>query len=226
MEKEATVGFVVMRGTGERIVVGKIVAAGQNYADHTKEMGAAPSKSPILFLKPATAIAHEGDPIVFPSAGDVLHHEVELGVVVASECKAVPATEAHDHLLGYVLALDLTLRDVQARAKERGHPWSVAKGFDCSCPISEVVPLEDPGVLSDMEIGLSVDGVVRQRGSTADMIWSPADLLSYASGIFTLERGDVILTGTPAGVGPLLPGDLVAGGVDGVGTLQHGVVAK
>jgi 2-keto-4-pentenoate hydratase/2-oxohepta-3-ene-1,7-dioic acid hydratase in catechol pathway len=203
------VGFVVVRGTGERIAVGKIIAAGQNYADHTKEMGAAPSKSPILFLKPATAIVHEGDPILFPTAGDLLHHEVELGVVVADECRRVPATEAHDHVLGYVLALDLTLRDVQARAKEKGHPWSVAKGFDCSCPISEVVPLEDPGCLADMEIGLSVDGEVRQRGSTADMIWSPADLISYASEIFTLERGDVILTGTPAGVGPLERGCVV-----------------
>jgi acylpyruvate hydrolase len=203
------VGFVVVRETGERIAVGKIVAAGQNYADHTKEMGAVPSREPILFLKPSTAILHEGDPIVFPSAGEVLHHEVELGVVVSDRCKEVPATEAYGHVLGYVLALDLTLRDVQARAKEKGHPWSVAKGFDCACPISELVPLENAAALADVEIGLSVDGELRQRGSTADMIWSPAELLSYASRIFTLERGDVILTGTPAGVGPLERGSVV-----------------
>jgi 2-keto-4-pentenoate hydratase/2-oxohepta-3-ene-1,7-dioic acid hydratase in catechol pathway len=222
--EEGAVGFVVVRGTGERITVSKIVAAGQNYADHTKEMGAAPSKAPILFLKPASAIVHEGDPIVFPRAGDLLHHEVELGVVVARECRSVPATEAAEQMLGYALALDLTLRDVQAAAKEKGHPWSVAKGFDCSCPISDVVPLEDPAVLTDMEIGLSVDGEVRQRGSTADMIWSPAELLSFASGIFTLERGDVILTGTPAGVGPLERGNVVEAWLGTELTLRFDVV--
>jgi 5-carboxymethyl-2-hydroxymuconate isomerase len=121
----------------------------------------------------------------------------------------VPVAEAARHMLGYLLALDLTLRDLQAEAKEKGHPWSVAKGFDCACPISEVVPLDEPATLADMEIGLSVGGEVRQRGSTADMIWSPGELLSFASGIFTLERGDVILTGTPAGVGPLERGDTV-----------------
>lgn len=203
------VGFVVVRGTGERIMVGKIVAAGQNYADHTKEMGAAPSRAPILFLKPSTAIVHEGDPIVFPRAGNLLHHEVELGVVVSRDCKEVAVPEAAGRMLGYVLALDLTLRDLQADAKKKGHPWSAAKGFDCSCPISEVAPLGDPAVLTNMEIGLKVDGEIRQRGSTADMIWSPAELLSAASQIFTLERGDVILTGTPAGVGPLERGNLV-----------------
>jgi acylpyruvate hydrolase len=218
------VGFVVVRGTGEHIAVGKIVAAGQNYADHTQEMGAAPSREPILFLKPSTSIIQEGDPIVFPSAGNLLHHEVELGVVVSDRCKGVPATAALKHVLGYVLALDLTLRDVQSRAKEKGQPWSVAKGFDCACPLSEVVPLENPTVLEDMEIGLSVDGEVRQRGSTADMIWSPADLLSYASGIFTLERGDVILTGTPAGVGPLERGCVVEAWLGSSLTIRFDVV--
>lgn len=217
-------GFVVVRGTGERIPVGKIIAAGQNYADHTKEMGAAPSKAPILFLKPATAIVHEGDPIVFPRAGDLLHHEVELGIVVSKNCKDVPAIEAADCMLGYVLALDLTLRDVQAAAKEKGHPWSVAKGFDCSCPISDVAPLGDPSALTDMEIGLSVDGETRQSGSTADMIWSPAELLSFASGIFTLERGDVVLTGTPAGVGPLERGSVVEAWLGSDLTLRFDVV--
>ncbi len=202
-------GYVVVRGTGVRLEVGKIVAAGQNYADHTKEMGAAPSKAPILFLKPATAIVHEGAPIVFPRAGNLLHHEVELGIVVARDCKDVEARDAGARMLGYVLALDLTLRDLQADAKKKGHPWSVAKGFDCSCPISEVVPLEDPTVLTNMEIGLKVDGEIRQHGSTGDMIWSPAELLSFASGIFTLEKGDVLLTGTPAGVGPLERGNVV-----------------
>jgi 5-carboxymethyl-2-hydroxymuconate isomerase len=204
-----TVGYIIVRRTGERLAVGKIIAAGQNYADHTKEMGATPAKAPILFLKPSTAIVHEGDPIVFPRAGNLLHHEVELGIVVARDGRQIPAADAAEHMLGYVLALDLTLRDVQADAKEKGHPWSVAKGFDGACPISAVVPLADPAILTNMEIGLSVDGEVRQRGSTGDMIWGPAELLSFASGIFTMERGDVLLTGTPAGVGPLERGNVV-----------------
>ena len=202
-------GFIVVRGTGERIDVGKIVAAGQNYADHTKEMGARPSKTPILFLKPATSIIHQGEPIVFPSAGALLHHEVELGVVVARDCKDVAAAQAEGVMFGYLLALDLTLRDLQADAKRKGHPWSIAKGFDCSCPVSEVVPLGRSSVLDDMEIGLRVNGEVRQNATTADMLWGPAELLSIASGFFTLERGDILLTGTPAGVGPLERGDTV-----------------
>ena len=202
-------GFVVVRRTQESIRVGKIIAAGQNYADHTKEMGASPVKEPILFLKPSSSIIHEGQPIVFPRRGKLLHHEVELGVVIGRDSRGVSAADAGASMLGYVLALDLTLRDLQARAKESGHPWSVAKGFDCACPISDVLPLEDPADLLDMEIGLKVDGEIRQHGSTADMLWSPAALVSIASEFFTLERGDVLLTGTPAGVGPLERGNVV-----------------
>lgn len=202
-------GFVVVRDTQERIEVGKIVAVGQNYADHIKEMGASPVKEPILFLKPSTAIIHQGRPIVFPRRGEALHHEVELGVVIGKELTAVEADEAARSILGYVLALDLTLRDLQARARKSGHPWSVAKGFDGACPISELLPLEDPEHLMDMEIGLRVDGEVRQHGSTADMLRSPVELVSIASEYFTLERGDVLLTGTPAGVGPLERGNVV-----------------
>jgi 2-keto-4-pentenoate hydratase/2-oxohepta-3-ene-1,7-dioic acid hydratase in catechol pathway len=203
------VGFVVVRGTQEKLEVGKIVAAGQNYADHTKEMGASPVKEPILFLKPSTSIIHQGRPIAFPRRGKVLHHEVELGVVIGKDLSGVGADEAAGSMLGYVLALDLTLRDLQDRARKSGHPWSVAKGFDCACPISDVLPFEDPAELLDMEIGLKVDGEVRQHGSTADMLWSPVELVSLASEYFTLERGDVLLTGTPAGVGPLGRGNLV-----------------
>jgi 2-keto-4-pentenoate hydratase/2-oxohepta-3-ene-1,7-dioic acid hydratase in catechol pathway len=201
--------FVRIAGTGEELDVGKIVAAGQNYADHTKEMGAKPVKEPILFLKPSTSILHEGEPIVMPRRGKILHHEVELGVVVGKACTDVSEADASAAILGYVLALDLTLRDLQASAKERGHPWSAAKGFDGACPVSEVVPIADPALLENLEIGLEVNGQVRQRGSTSDMIWSPIQLLSIASSFFTMERGDVLLTGTPAGVGPLEPGDTV-----------------
>lgn len=200
----------VVVGEGrERIGVGKIVAVGANYADHVSEMGMARPEEPIVFLKPSTSILHEGEPIVYPSFGAELHHEVELGLLISKDCKCVAPENAARHVMGYMLALDLTLRDLQARAKERGHPWAVAKGFDCACPISRVLTLDDLVALGDLELGLAVNGEMRQRGSTAQMIWKPEELVAIASRFFTLERGDILLTGTPSGVGPLERGDTV-----------------
>ena len=202
-------GFVVLRDTGERVEVGKIVAAGKNYAEHVKEMGGGPSSEPVFFLKPSTSIVHEGEPIVFPASGRLLHHEVELGVVVSERCRRIEARDAGRFVLGYLLALDLTLRDLQDEAKKRGHPWSASKGFDCACPVSQVLGFSDFKALRGLELGLCVNGRTRQQGSTSDMIRSTEELLAAASGLFTLERGDVLLTGTPSGVGPLEPGDAV-----------------
>jgi acylpyruvate hydrolase len=210
------VGFVVLRDTSERVPVGKIVAAGSNYTDHTREMGGSRPDRPVLFLKPSTSIIHEGRPVVVPEYSQLLHHEVELGLVISRECKDAAPDDALDFVLGYLLALDLTLRDLQADAKKRGLPWAVAKGFDGSCPVSEVVPLDDRETLDDLALVLAVNGETRQRGSTGDMIWGPAELVSFASRCFTLERGDIILTGTPAGVGPLVSGDVVEASLGGV----------
>ena len=202
-------GFVVLAEKSESIGVGKIVAAGKNYAEHVREMGGPPSSEPVFFLKPSTSIVHEGDPIVFPTSGTLLHHEVELGVVVSAECSRIGPEDAGSFILGYFLALDLTLRDLQNEAKEQGHPWSASKGFDCACPVSRVLPVPDPAALGDLELGLSVNGGTRQRGSTSDMLRSTEELLAAASRLFTLERGDLLLTGTPSGVGPLERGDSV-----------------
>ena len=202
-------GFVVLEETGERVADGKIVAAGKNYAEHVKEMGGTPPAEPVFFIKPSTSIIHEGEPIVFPTSGKLLHHEVELGVVVSATCTRVPRDDAGRFVLGYFLALDLTLRDLQNEAKKSGHPWSASKGFDCACPVSRVLPVGDPAALAALELGLSVNGVTRQLGSTSHMIRTTEELLSSASGLFTLERGDLLLTGTPSGVGPVEPGDTV-----------------
>lgn len=202
-------GFVVLDVGGERVDVGKIVAAGKNYVEHVREMGDAPPSDPVFFLKPSTSIVHEGEPIVFPVSGELLHHEVELGVVLSATCRGIEPGEAGDFVLGYFLALDLTLRDLQSRAKKRGHPWSASKGFDCACPVSRVLPAPDVTALGDLELGLSVNGETRQRGNTADMIRSTEELIAAASRLFTLERGDLLLTGTPSGVGPLERGDMV-----------------
>ena len=196
-------GYIRMKNTGNKIRVGKIVAAGSNYLDHTKEMGSPRPEAPVLFLKPSTSIVHEGEPIVFPRVGKVLHHEVELGLVIGSECRDVPAERVSEHVVGYLLALDLTLRDLQSDAKKLGLPWSTAKGFDCACPVSEALPIEQLTDLRALDLGLDVNGEKRQRGNTRDMLWGPEELVALASRFFTLERGDVILTGTPAGVGPL-----------------------
>lgn len=201
--------FIRMKNTGDTFGVGKIVAAGSNYLDHTKEMGSPRPDAPVLFLKPATSIVHEGEPIVFPRAGAVLHHEVELGLLIGRDCTDVAVEWADECVAGYLLALDLTLRDLQSDAKRRGLPWSTAKGFDCACPVSEALPVEQLAELRALDLGLDVNGEKRQRGNTSDMLWGPEELVAIASRYFTLERGDVILTGTPAGVGPLEVGDSV-----------------
>ncbi len=202
-------GHVMLAENGEKRRVGKIVAAGQNYADHTKEMGMPRPSAPVLFLKPSTSLLQEGSPIVFPSVGELLHHEVELGLLIGRDCKDVGVSDALEYVDGYFLALDLTLRDLQGDAKERGLPWSTSKGFDGACPVSKVLSLPDLSALTSLELGLAVNGETRQLGSTADMVWTPDELVSIASTFFTLERGDLLLTGTPAGVGPLKRGDAI-----------------
>jgi 2-keto-4-pentenoate hydratase/2-oxohepta-3-ene-1,7-dioic acid hydratase in catechol pathway len=200
---------VVERGSGRPVTVGKIVAIGANYTDHIEEMGLRVPEEPMIFLKPSSSILHEGYPIKYPRTGSVLHYEVELGLVVGKTAKDVSAENGAGIVSHYLLALDMTLRDLQQEARERGWPWSTCKGFDCACPVSEALPLADPSVLDDLPIRLSVNGNVRQDSTTANMIWGPARLVEIVSSHFTLEPGDIILTGTPAGVGEVARGDLI-----------------
>lgn len=200
-------GFVVIQGTGERLRVGKILAVGRNYAEHNVEMGHARPVPPVLFQKPPSAIVQDGGVVRLPTGLGQVHHEVELVAVIGRRGRAIPEADALDHVLGYAVGLDLTLRDLQTEAKKKGEPWDLSKGFDGSAPVSHVVPRGRAGDLGATPITLDVNGVRRQDGSTAQMLHGVAALVSYASRWITLERGDLLFTGTPSGVGPVVPGD-------------------
>jgi uncharacterized protein (TIGR00369 family) len=210
---------VVMKASGERIRVGKILAVGRNYADHIAEMGHAPAVPPVLFLKPPSALVHDGGVVALPTGLGAVHHEVELVAVIGRAGRAIDEGAALDHVLGYAVGLDLTLRDLQNEAKKKGEPWDLAKGFDGSAPVSLVVALENAGDVSNLPISLDVNGQRRQEGSTAQMLHGVAQLVAYASRWITLERGDLLFTGTPAGVGPLVAGDRVVARLSDLVTL-------
>lgn len=188
--------------------VSKVVCVGSNYAKHIKEMGSATPTEPVLFIKPETALCDIRQPLSIPREFGSVHHEVELAVLIGATLKQATQEHVSKAIAGYGIALDLTLRDVQAGCKKAGQPWEKAKGFDNSCPISGFIPLsefqDDP---QNVELKLLVNGEVRQQGSTADMIHPIVPLIAYMSKFFTLRAGDVILTGTPEGVGPMLSGD-------------------
>ena len=191
--------------------VGKIICLGRNYAEHAKEMHGEPPAQPVLFLKPATAIIHDGETVEVPAFSSVLHHEVELVAVIGKEGKHVKTEEAMTHICGYAVGLDMTLRDVQDVAKKEGLPWSVAKGFDTSAPISDAVPAETVTDPHSLNIELKVNGKIRQSSNTSEMIFKLDYQVAYISSIFKLEEGDLIFTGTPKGVGQAVPGDVIEG---------------
>lgn len=210
---------VVVRGSGEAIRVGKILAVGRNYAEHSREMGYASEAPPVLFLKPSSALVADGETIEIPGGLGPVHHEVEMVVVIGKTGRAIPESEALEHVLGYAVGIDMTLRQVQAEAKKKGEPWTLSKGFDGSAPVSLVAPREEVGDGSGLEIALEINGTTRQHDTTSRMIHGVSALVALASRSITLERGDLIFTGTPAGVGPVLPGDLVRATLDKVGAI-------
>jgi len=203
--------------------VGKIVCLGRNYSEHIRELGNEMPERPILFIKPASSLIGDGETVVIPPYSRDCHHEVELAVLIGRWTKNVPEEEAMDHVAGYGVAIDLTLRDVQSELKQKGLPWEIAKGFDTACPLSDFVPaaaVADPHALP---IRLMVNGVVRQDATTALMLRRIPAIIHHISSIFTLEEGDIILTGTPAGVGPVVSGDRMTAEIEGVGSLQVSV---
>ncbi len=209
-----------LKGSDEPLPIGKILCIGRNYADHIKELGNEIPERPVIFMKPSSCVIGEGEEIVIPPYSSDCHHEAELALLVGTRGKEVPSDRALGHIAGYGVAIDLTLRDVQAEQKKKGLPWEIAKGFDTACPLSAFVPAREVADPQALSIRLSVNGETRQEGSTALMIHRIPELVSYLSSIFTLEPGDLILTGTPAGVGPLRSGDLVVAEISGVGRLS------
>lgn len=215
---------VTMQGQQQKIPVGKIVCVARNYAEHARELGNPVPDKAVLFIKPASSILDNGGTVVIPPYSSDCHHELELAVLIGRTGKNITADEALSHVAGYGVALDLTLRDIQSELKAKGLPWEVAKGFDTSCPLSAFVPAGKVADPQQLHLRLTVNGELRQDGTTADMLRPVARLISEASAYFTLEAGDILLTGTPSGVGPLKSGDQVEGVIDGVGTLRVGVL--
>lgn len=206
--------------------IGKILCIGRNYAEHIKELGNETPDQPIIFMKPSTAVIGNGEEIVIPPYSRECHHEVELALLIGKRAKCISPDQVYGHIAGYGVAIDLTLRDVQGELKKKGLPWEIAKGFDTSCPLScfaEASAVPDP---HNLRLVMTVNGETRQDGNSAMMIHRIPQLVSHMSQIFTLEPGDVILTGTPSGVSAIGAGDRLTAEIPGIASLQVTVAKK
>ncbi|MFO7812375.1 MAG: fumarylacetoacetate hydrolase family protein [Pelovirga sp.] len=208
---------------GTTLNPGKIIGLGRNYLDHIRELGNAVPERAVIFSKPQSSLLDNGGIIHLPEFSKECHHELELAVLIGKTGKNIIREKALDHVAGYAVALDLTLRDLQAELKEKGLPWDIAKGFDSSCPLSAFVPSDQVTQPNNLELQLKVNGEVRQQGNTAHMMRSVEEIIAEISIYFTLERGDIILTGTPAGVAGIHSGDILEGTIEQVGCLKVSV---
>ena len=198
---------VRIKNSKEEFAIGKIVCVGRNYAEHAKELGNEVPDKPVLFLKPASALIYSSGEIIHPDYGNELHHEVELVLLIGGTVKNLNKAEAEKAIIGYGVGLDMTLRDVQNELKKIGHPWTLAKCFDTSAAISDFVLRKDYQLKPDEKLELKVNGVIKQSDILKSMIFNPAEIVEYISSIMTLEKGDLIFTGTPAGVSRVNRGD-------------------
>jgi fumarylpyruvate hydrolase len=212
---------IPVAGRAERFPVRRIFCIGRNYADHAREMGASVDKAnPMFFTKPADAIVTDGADVPYPSATQDLHHEVEMVVALGAGGSDLSVEQAGKLVWGYGVGLDLTRRDLQAQAKAKGAPWDVAKGFDHSAPVSALVPAGEATISAGTRIALEVNGEVRQQGTLGDMVLGVPEILSALSRLFELKAGDIVYTGTPAGVAALVRGDRFRATLEGVATLE------
>ena len=209
---------VAISGSEQQFPVRRIYCVGRNYAEHTREMGGDPQReSPFFFSKPADAVVPSGWRVPFPVKTSDLHHEVELVVALHKGGANIHAADADRLIFGYAVGIDLTRRDLQAEAKKAGRPWDMAKGFDHSAPVGALTRGLPPAAGS---ISLTIDGNVRQHGDLRDMIWNVAEVIAALSTYVELAPGDLIFTGTPAGVGPIRPGEAVRGMIDGTEPIE------
>ena len=208
-------------GSTLRFPVGRIYCVGRNYADHAREMGHDPEREPpFFFMKPANAVVQNDSTIAYPVGTKDCHHEIELVVAIGKGGANIAVDKALDHVWGYGLGLDMTRRDLQGEAKKMGRPWEMGKSFDASAPITALKPAAEIGHPAKGAIWLKINGEVRQSGDLAMQIWNVQEQISYLSNLVTLQPGDLIMTGTPAGVGPVKKGDKLEGHADGVGDLR------
>jgi len=216
---------VAIAGSQDRFPVRRIYCVGRNYASHVREMGHDPDRDlPFFFMKPPDAIVESEGSVAYPPQTANLHHEMELVAAIGRQGADITADEANGSIWGYGVGIDLTRRDLQEEAKNQGRPWDAGKGFDQSAPISALHPAAEIGHPSTGRIWLEVNGEIRQDSDIDKLIWSVPEVIAHLSGLFTLEPGDLIYTGTPAGVGPVVAGDRLTGGVDGVDTLIIDIV--
>lgn len=212
-------------GQSARFPVRHIFCVGRNYAAHAREMGKDPDKEPpFFFTKPADALVPEGGAIRYPLATKNYQHEIELVVAICKEGTLIPVDKALEYVFGYAVGLDMTRRDLQFAARDMGRPWDFGKAFDESAPIGPIYPVSSHGHPSG-RIWLKVNGQVRQQADLKDLIWSVPEQIAFLSEYYTLRPGDIIMTGTPAGVGAVVPGDQLIGGIDGLGELAVTIAA-
>jgi 5-carboxymethyl-2-hydroxymuconate isomerase len=211
---------ITLAGNSAPIAVGKIVCLARNYVAHAHELGNEMPSEPVLFIKPASSIIAAGEQVEIPAYSNNCHYEVELAVLIGKTGKHINADNAMQYVAGYGIAIDMTLRDIQAQLKEQGYPWEIAKGFDTSCPLSTFVPAEQIADPHNLGIKLSVNGKVHQDSTTACMVRRIPEIIAAITQTFTLEPGDIILTGTPEGVGRVQSGDSMDTWIEGIGELQ------
>ena len=201
--------YIFKDGVKRNITIGKLVCLARTYKKHAQEMSSEIPKDPLLFLKPASSVIFNGDSIKIPKMSKCIHHEVELGIVIEKKCKNVSKKDVMDHVLGYLVALDITARDLQLELKKKGFPWGIAKGFDTFAPISDVVLKENVPNPQNLDISLKLNGKIKQNSNTGFMIFTIEEIIEFISKIMTLVPGDLIMTGTPEGVGEIKPGDIL-----------------
>lgn len=211
--------FIKFKNSVERVPIGKLVCVGRNYAAHAKELGNDVPEFPIIFLKPASNIIFSGESVVHPSYSNDLQHEVELVLYIGKDIKNATDETAEDSIHGYTVGLDMTLRDLQFEFKAKGDPWTLAKCFDTAAVITDVVLKKDYKLRGDEIVSLSVNGIVKQNSSIKNMIFSPVEIVKFISARMTLEKGDLIFTGTPEGVGRVIPGDKIEASLENIGSI-------
>jgi fumarylpyruvate hydrolase len=214
---------VPVRGRAERFPVRRIYCVGRNYVEHAQEMGFTGREPPFFFLKPADAVVPvaEGETgtIAYPSLTSNLHHEIELVAAIGTGGRNIKAADAHKHIWGYAVGLDMTRRDLQGEMKKQGRPWCIGKAFDESAPIGPITPADEAGDVANAGIWLRVNGQDRQSSNVAKLIWNIGETIEHLSAAWELQPGDLVFTGTPEGVNAVRPGDTLVGSVDGLGTL-------
>ena len=212
---------VAIKGRSDLFPVHRIYCVGRNYADHVREMGGNPDREPpIFFAKPADAVVPNNARIPYPSRTKNFHHEIELVIAIGKGGRDIAVAQALEHVFGYAVGNDLTRRDLQSEAKDNGRPWDTSKGFDRSAVLSAITPAAQSGHLRSGRIWLKVNGQMRQQADLSELIWSVPEVIAELSTFFKLQPGDLIYTGTPAGVGALHKGDRIEGGIDGLDELS------